>query len=156
MDRLALAYHARMRETHALPSFDGKAFVRTLTGAPGVYRMFDARDELLYVGKAGNLKKRVGSYFLKPKMDPRIAAMIAQIARVASGYIYYVSLKGVTGAATIDRDAVAARIPQIRQHARLPVGVGNAARSIARFALSCSRDRYSSSLREAVRMRCRS
>ena len=82
MDRLALAYHARMRETHALPSFDGKAFVRTLTGAPGVYRMFDARDELLYVGKAGNLKKRVGSYFLKPKMDPRIAAMIAQIARM--------------------------------------------------------------------------
>lgn len=51
-------------------------------------------------------------------------ARIAQIARVASGYIYYVSLKGVTGAATIDLDAVAARIPQIRQHARLPVGVG--------------------------------
>ena len=62
--------------------FDGKTFVRNLTGAPGVYRMFDARDELLYVGKAGNLKKRVGSYFLKPKMDPRIAAMVAQIARM--------------------------------------------------------------------------
>ena len=63
-------------------AFDGKAFVSTLSGAPGVYRMFDARDELLYVGKAGNLKKRVGSYFLKPKMDPRINAMVAQIARM--------------------------------------------------------------------------
>jgi excinuclease ABC subunit C len=63
------------------PAFDGKAFVRTLTTSPGVYRYFDADGELLYVGKAGNLKKRVGSYFLKPRMEPRIAAMIAQIAR---------------------------------------------------------------------------
>jgi len=64
------------------PPFDGKAFVRTLTSSPGVYRHFDAAGELLYVGKAGNLRKRVGSYFLKPRMEPRIAAMVAQIARV--------------------------------------------------------------------------
>ncbi|EIL91634.1 MULTISPECIES: excinuclease ABC subunit UvrC [Rhodanobacter] len=64
------------------PPFDGKAFVRTLTSAPGVYRHFDAAGELLYVGKAGNLRKRVSSYFLKPRMEPRIAAMVAQIARV--------------------------------------------------------------------------
>ena len=64
------------------PPFDGKAFVRTLTTSPGVYRHFDAAGELLYVGKAGNLRKRVGSYFLKPRMEPRIAAMVAQIARV--------------------------------------------------------------------------
>ncbi|SFS14744.1 Excinuclease ABC subunit C [Dyella sp. OK004] len=63
-------------------AFDGKAFVRTLTTSPGVYRYFDAEDDLLYVGKAGNLKKRVGSYFLKPRMEPRIAAMVSQIARV--------------------------------------------------------------------------
>jgi len=63
------------------PAFDGKAFVRNLTTSPGVYRYFDAAGELLYVGKAGNLKKRVGSYFLKPRLEPRIAAMIAQIAR---------------------------------------------------------------------------
>ena len=62
-------------------AFDGKAFVRTLTTSPGVYRYFDADGELLYVGKAGNLKKRVGSYFLKPRLEPRIAAMISQIAR---------------------------------------------------------------------------
>ena len=71
-----------MSQSLSVPAFDGKAFVRNLTGAPGVYRMFDARGELLYVGKARNLKKRVGSYFLKPKLDPRIAAMIAQIANV--------------------------------------------------------------------------
>jgi len=62
--------------------FDGKAFVSTLTSSPGVYRHIDAAGELLYVGKAGNLRKRVGSYFLKPRMEPRIAAMVAQIARV--------------------------------------------------------------------------
>ena len=63
------------------PTFDGKAFVKNLTSSPGVYRYFDDADELLYVGKAGNLKKRVGSYFLKPRMEPRIASMISQIAR---------------------------------------------------------------------------
>jgi excinuclease ABC subunit C len=62
--------------------FDGKAFVRNLTTSPGVYRHLDAAGELLYVGKAGNLKKRVGSDFLKPRMEPRIAAMVAQIASV--------------------------------------------------------------------------
>jgi excinuclease ABC subunit C len=62
-------------------AFDGKAFVSTLTTSPGVYRYFDEEGELLYVGKASSLKKRVGSYFLKPRMEPRIAAMVAQIAR---------------------------------------------------------------------------
>ncbi|MBB3227054.1 excinuclease ABC subunit C [Luteibacter sp. Sphag1AF] len=62
------------------PVFDGKSFVRNLTTSPGVYRYFDADGELLYVGKAANLKKRVGSYFLKPRMEPRIAAMVSQIA----------------------------------------------------------------------------
>lgn len=60
--------------------FDGKAFVRTLTTSPGVYRYFDAAGELLYVGKAANLKKRVSNYFLKPRKEARIAAMVAQIA----------------------------------------------------------------------------
>ena len=69
-------------QPHSTPqAFDGKAFVKTLTTSPGVYRYFDEDGELLYVGKAGNLKKRVGSYFLKPRMEPRIAAMVSQIAR---------------------------------------------------------------------------
>ena len=49
---------------------------------------------------------------------------IAHVAERGSGYIYYVSLKGVTGAGNLDVAAVAERIPQIRQQAKLPVGVG--------------------------------
>jgi excinuclease ABC subunit C len=73
---------AASRSAASPPAFDGKEFVRTLTTSPGVYRMLAANGEPLYVGKAGNLKKRVGSYFLKPRMEPRIAAMVAQIARI--------------------------------------------------------------------------
>jgi tryptophan synthase alpha chain len=52
-------------------------------------------------------------------------ARMAQVARIASGYVYYVSLKGVTGAGTLDTDAVAAMLPKIRQHVTdIPVGVG--------------------------------
>jgi len=47
-----------------------------------------------------------------------------KIGRVATGYIYYVSLKGVTGASNLDVQEVAAKIPRIRHHIRLPVGVG--------------------------------
>ena len=47
-----------------------------------------------------------------------------QVARVASGYVYYVSLKGVTGAGTLDTAAVQAMLPRIRRHVSVPVGVG--------------------------------
>jgi tryptophan synthase alpha chain len=49
---------------------------------------------------------------------------MAQVARVASGYVYYVSLKGVTGAGTLDIGQVEAMLPRIRAHVRVPVGVG--------------------------------
>ena len=49
---------------------------------------------------------------------------MAQVARVASGYVYYVSLKGVTGAGTLDVSQVEAMLPRIRQHVHIPVGVG--------------------------------
>jgi tryptophan synthase alpha chain len=49
---------------------------------------------------------------------------IAQVAKVASGYIYYVSLKGVTGASTLDTGAVASVIPQIRAQTSIPIAVG--------------------------------
>ncbi|HOL36942.1 MAG TPA: tryptophan synthase subunit alpha, partial [Rubrivivax sp.] len=49
---------------------------------------------------------------------------MAQVGRIASGYVYYVSLKGVTGAGHLDTAAVARMLPRIRRHVRLPVGVG--------------------------------
>lgn len=52
------------------------------------------------------------------------AERIAQVAALASGYVYYVSIKGVTGSAALDVDAVAARIPEIHAATGVPVGVG--------------------------------
>ena len=49
---------------------------------------------------------------------------IAQVAKVASGYVYYVSLKGVTGSGNLDLDAVAQMIPRIKAQVKVPVGVG--------------------------------
>ena len=51
-------------------------------------------------------------------------ARMAHVGRIASGYVYYVSLKGVTGAGHLDTAAVAAMVPRIRRHVKLPVGVG--------------------------------
>jgi tryptophan synthase alpha chain len=56
---------------------------------------------------------------------------MAQVEKVASGYVYYVSLKGVTGAGTLDTGAVEAMLPRIRQHVSLPVGVGFGIRDAA-------------------------
>ncbi|MDR7098284.1 excinuclease ABC subunit C [Lysobacter niabensis] len=65
-----------------VPAFDGKAFVKGLNTAPGVYRMIAADDAVLYVGKASALKNRVASYFNATPKSPRIATMLAQVARM--------------------------------------------------------------------------
>jgi tryptophan synthase alpha chain len=56
---------------------------------------------------------------------------MASVGRIASGYVYYVSLKGVTGAGHLDTDAVARVLPRIRKHVSVPVGVGFGIRDAA-------------------------
>ena len=62
--------------------FDAKSFVAGLPHLPGVYRMLGAAGEALYVGKALDLRKRVGSYFGRTAQSPRIAMMLAQTALI--------------------------------------------------------------------------
>ncbi len=67
-------------------------------------------------------------FLLAPTSTPE---RMAQIAKIATGYVYYVSLKGVTGAGTLDTGAVEAMLPRIRAHVSIPVGVGFGIRDAA-------------------------
>ncbi|MFC3852718.1 excinuclease ABC subunit UvrC [Salinispirillum marinum] len=62
--------------------FDAKAFVSSLTPKPGVYRMYGEDGDLLYVGKAKNLKNRVGSYFRARGLTNKTVALVQRIARI--------------------------------------------------------------------------
>ena len=62
------------------PPFDAKGFVDSLPARPGVYRMLDAQGTILYVGKARNLKSRVGSYFQPSNVQPKVQALVAKTA----------------------------------------------------------------------------
>jgi excinuclease ABC subunit C len=64
------------------PVFDTARFLESVTGAPGVYRMYGASGELLYVGKARNLKKRLASYFRASESNPKTLVMRNQIMDV--------------------------------------------------------------------------
>lgn len=63
-------------------TFDAAAFLKTLTGRPGVYRMLDADNTVLYVGKARNLKKRVSSYYRSSGLNAKTRALMEQVAGI--------------------------------------------------------------------------
>ena len=63
-------------------AFDAQRFVASLPFRPGVYRMYDASGELIYVGKAARLRDRVGSYFSSRPQSPKVAAMLKRVTRV--------------------------------------------------------------------------
>ncbi|MAT93969.1 MAG: excinuclease ABC subunit C [Halioglobus sp.] len=65
-----------------MSAFDHKAFVKTLTTRPGVYQMYDEQGQLLYVGKARNLKNRVGSYFRARGLTDKTMALVSRIADI--------------------------------------------------------------------------
>jgi len=63
-------------------TFDSASFVRGLTHKPGVYRMLDAQGNVLYVGKARDLRNRVSSYFRAADLGPKTRAMVRQVSDV--------------------------------------------------------------------------
>jgi excinuclease ABC subunit C len=62
--------------------FDSKAFLKTLSTEPGVYRMYDAQHQVIYVGKAKNLKKRVSSYFRSNIPDAKTRVLVSNITNI--------------------------------------------------------------------------
>ena len=64
------------------PAFDSETFLSNLTSKPGVYQMLDAAGDVLYVGKARNLKNRVTSYFRAAGLATKTMALVAKIQDV--------------------------------------------------------------------------
>lgn len=64
------------------PAFDSKNFLTYLTQRPGVYQMLGEKGNILYIGKAKNLKNRVSSYFRNSGLSPKTEALVAKIADI--------------------------------------------------------------------------
>ncbi|MDR2189304.1 MAG: tryptophan synthase subunit alpha [Azonexus sp.] len=106
-------------------------------GVDGVLVVDYPPEEAAAFGAAMKARGMDPIFLIAPTSTPE---RIAQVAAIASGYIYYVSLAGVTGSAALDVAAVAEHLPSIREKTGLPVGVGFGIRDaatagrIARFA----------------------
>ncbi len=71
-----------MPENLAGNEFDIKGFLKNLTQRPGIYKMLDGKADIIYIGKAKNLKNRVSSYFRSHAVSPKQQAMLAKVAAI--------------------------------------------------------------------------
>ena len=97
-------------------------------GVDGVLVVDYPPEEAVNFGTAMKAQGMDPIFLLAPTST---AARIAQVAEIASGYVYYVSLAGVTGSGALNVEAVAERLPLIREKTGLPVGVGFGIRDAA-------------------------
>jgi len=65
--------------TETRPVFDSASYLKNVTGKPGVYRMLDEKEQVIYVGKAKNLKNRLSSYFRQTGLSPKTRVMVSKI-----------------------------------------------------------------------------
>ena len=63
-------------------AFQAKSFLKTVTSSPGVYRMYDKQNEVIYVGKAKDLKKRLTSYFRSNLPNVKTQALVINIHHI--------------------------------------------------------------------------
>ena len=115
---VVLMGYANPIEAYGIPAFVADAAASGVDGVLVVDYPPEECAEFAAALKAGGLDP---IFLLAPTSSD---ARFAQVARSGSGYLYYVSLKGVTGAAHLDLDEVARRIPAIRERVGMPVGVG--------------------------------
>ena len=131
---VVLMGYANPIEAMSLDVFAEKA---AQSGVDGVLVVDYPPEEAESFGAAMQARGMDPIFLIAPTSN---AERIAQVARIASGYVYYVSLAGVTGSGALNVDAVAERLPSIREQTGLPVGVGfgirdaQTARRIAGFA----------------------
>ncbi len=71
-----------MNKEETEEQFDVKAFLKSLTRRPGIYKMLNTKGEIIYVGKAKNLKNRVSSYFRSQSASPKQQSMVRKVALI--------------------------------------------------------------------------
>ena len=122
---VVLMGYANPIEAMGLERFAEKA---AQSGVDGVLVVDYPPEEAEKFGAAMKAHGMDPIFLIAPTSD---ADRIARVAQIASGYVYYVSLAGVTGSGALNVDAVAARLPAIREQTGLPVGVGFGIRDAA-------------------------
>lgn len=125
---VVLMGYANPIEAMGLEPFAEKA---AQSGVDGVLVVDYPPEEAATFGAAMKAHGMDPIFLLAPTSN---AERIAQVAEIASGYVYYVSLAGVTGSGALNVDAVAERLPLIREKTGLPVGVGFGIRDAATAA----------------------